>query len=51
MLPWLALLLPEALREPLIAVVVLAGVAVLIGFSLRAGVVGQRAARAATERP
>ncbi|MEV8239215.1 SdpI family protein [Microbacterium testaceum] len=48
-LPWAALALPAAAREPAIAVVVLAGIAALIGFSLRAGVVGQRAARAVTE--
>ncbi|WP_058598133.1 SdpI family protein [Microbacterium testaceum] len=48
-LPWAALALPAAAREPAIAVVVLAGIAALIGFSVRAGVVGQRAARAVSE--
>lgn len=49
-LPWAAVTLPEPVREPAIAVVVLAGVAVLIGFTVRAGVVGQRAAREVTAR-
>ncbi|MDF2991737.1 MAG: putative integral rane protein [Microbacterium sp.] len=48
--PWAALLVPPSAQEPVIAVTGLVGVAMLIAFSVRAGVVGQRAARAVVER-
>ncbi len=49
--PWAALFVPAPAREPVIAAVVVVGVSVLIGFSVRAGVVGHRAARAVVDRP
>lgn len=49
LLPWAAVAMPAPLREPTIAVAILVGVAVLLGFSVRAGIVGQRAARRVTD--
>lgn len=49
LLPWAALAMPAPSREPTIAVAILLGVAVLLGFSVRAGILGQRAARRVTD--
>ncbi|MDF2048019.1 MULTISPECIES: SdpI family protein [Microbacterium] len=47
--PWAALIVPTSLREFVIVVAVVVGLVVLLGFSLRAAVVGGRAARELTE--
>ncbi|MFG6280277.1 SdpI family protein [Microbacterium sp. 5K110] len=49
-LPWCALLLPGAAQEPVMAAVIVLGAVTVIGFSVRAAVVGGRAAREVTDR-
>ncbi|BAJ75945.1 predicted integral membrane protein [Microbacterium testaceum StLB037] len=48
--PWVSLALPESAREPVAAAGILAGAAVLVAFSVRAAIVGQRAALAVIDR-
>jgi len=48
--PWVSLAVPEPGRQAVVAAGVLLGAAVLLAFSVRAAIVGQRAARAVTDR-
>ena len=48
-LPWAAVVVPDAYREVVIVVAILGGVGAILGFSVHAAVVGGRAARAVTD--
>ncbi|MCT2086315.1 SdpI family protein [Microbacterium enclense] len=48
-LPWAAVVVPDAYRETVIVVTVLGGAGTILGLSIHAAVVGGRAARAVTD--
>lgn len=48
-LPWGAVVVPDGYREAVIVVPVLIGVGAILGFTVRSGVVGVRAAREVTD--
>ncbi|SIS07214.1 SdpI family protein [Microbacterium sp. RURRCA19A] len=49
LLPWVATIVPAGAREPVLVVVIVSGIGAILGFSIHAAIVGERAARGATE--